>query len=62
MERLFEDAFREAFTVGVARVFAVAALVALACAALAWFGLRRGTATDRRDGRDRAGAGTLAHE
>ena len=27
MERLFEDAFREAFTVGVARVFAVAALV-----------------------------------
>ena len=30
MERLFEDAFREAFTVGVARVFAVAALVALA--------------------------------
>lgn len=40
MERLFEDAFREAFTVGVARVFAVAALVALACAVLAWFGLR----------------------
>ncbi len=40
MERLFEDAFREAFTVGVARVFAVAALVALACAALAWFGVR----------------------
>jgi EmrB/QacA subfamily drug resistance transporter len=42
MERLFEDAFREAFTVGVARVFAVAALVALSCAPLAWFGIRRG--------------------
>ena len=42
MEQLFEDAFREAFTVGVARVFAVAALVALACAVLAWFGLRPG--------------------
>jgi DHA2 family multidrug resistance protein-like MFS transporter len=41
MERQFEDAFREAFTVGVARVFAVAALVALACAVLAWLGLRR---------------------
>jgi DHA2 family multidrug resistance protein-like MFS transporter len=40
MERLFEDAFRDAFTVGVARVFAVAALVALACAVLAWFGVR----------------------
>jgi MFS family permease len=40
MERQFEDAFRQAFTVGTARVFAVAALVALACAVLAWFGLR----------------------
>ena len=40
MERHFEDAFREAFAVGVARVFAVAALVALACAVLAWFGVR----------------------
>ena len=40
MERLFEDAFREAFTVGVARVFAAAALVALVCAVLAWFGVR----------------------
>ncbi len=40
MEQQFEDAFREAFTVGVARVFAVAALVALACAILAWFGVR----------------------
>jgi MFS family permease len=40
MERQFEEAFREAFTVGVARVFAVAVLVALACAVLAWFGLR----------------------
>jgi len=42
MERLFEDSFRAAFTVGVARVFAVAALVALVCAALAWFGIRPG--------------------
>ena len=40
MERLFEDAFREAFTVGVARVFAVGALVALLCAVLAAVGLR----------------------
>jgi EmrB/QacA subfamily drug resistance transporter len=40
MERQFEEAFREAFTVGVARVFAVAAVVALACAILAWLGLR----------------------
>jgi hypothetical protein len=40
MQRQFEDAFREAFAVGVARVFAVAALVALACAVLAWFGVR----------------------
>jgi hypothetical protein len=41
MERQFEEAFRQAFTVGVARVFAVAAFVALACAVLAWFGLRK---------------------
>jgi EmrB/QacA subfamily drug resistance transporter len=41
MERQFEEAFRQAFTVGVARVFAVGALVALACAVLAWFGLRK---------------------
>jgi EmrB/QacA subfamily drug resistance transporter len=40
MERQFEEAFRAAFTVGVARVFAVAALVSLACAVLAWFGIR----------------------
>jgi hypothetical protein len=39
MERLFEDAFREAFTVGVARVFAVAAVVSAACAVLAWLAL-----------------------
>ncbi len=39
MERQFEDAFRQAFTVGVARVFAVAAGVALVCAALTWFGI-----------------------
>jgi DHA2 family multidrug resistance protein-like MFS transporter len=42
MEQLFEDAFRRAFTVGVARVFAAAALVALVCAVLAWFGVRPG--------------------
>jgi EmrB/QacA subfamily drug resistance transporter len=41
MERLFEESFRQAFTVGVARVFAVAAAVAAACAVLAWFGLPR---------------------
>jgi EmrB/QacA subfamily drug resistance transporter len=40
MERLFEESFREAFTVGVGRVFAVAALVALACAVVVWFGVR----------------------
>jgi EmrB/QacA subfamily drug resistance transporter len=48
MERLFEDSFREAFTVGVARVFAVAALVSLACAVLAWFGVRGRPAGARR--------------
>jgi EmrB/QacA subfamily drug resistance transporter len=42
MERLFEDAFRQAFTVGVARVFAVSAVAALVCALLAWFGVRPG--------------------
>ena len=42
MERDFEEAFRQSFTVGVARVFAVGALVALACAVLAWFALPRG--------------------
>lgn len=50
MEREFEDAFREAFTVGVARVFAVAAGIAGVCAVLAWVGVRPrgGTAvTDR---------------
>ena len=46
MERLFEDSFREAFTVGVARVFAVGALVAVVCAALAWRGL--GATGERR--------------
>jgi len=51
MERLFEDSFREAFTVGVARVFAVAAVVALVCAVLAWFGVRPGMAeANPRDG------------
>lgn len=41
MEHLFEGAFRDAFTVGVARVFLVAAGVALVCMVLAWFGLPR---------------------
>src|SRR5262249_45160699 len=40
MEHHFEEAFRQAFTVGVARVFLVASLVALACAVLAWFAIR----------------------
>src|SRR5262245_40262055 len=40
MERQFEEAFREAFTVGVARVFAVAALVALVCGVLTWLFVR----------------------
>jgi EmrB/QacA subfamily drug resistance transporter len=42
MRHLFEDSFRRAFTVGVARVFAAAALVAMVCAVLAWFGVRPG--------------------
>jgi DHA2 family multidrug resistance protein-like MFS transporter len=54
LERQFEEAFREAFTVGVARVFAVAAIVALACLALAWFGIRPGE--DRRTDISRARA------
>jgi MFS family permease len=41
MERLFEDSFRQAFTVGVTRVFAAAALLALVCAVLAWFGMKK---------------------
>jgi EmrB/QacA subfamily drug resistance transporter len=40
MEHLFEESFRQAFTVGVARVFLVAAVLALACAVLAWFFVR----------------------
>jgi EmrB/QacA subfamily drug resistance transporter len=40
MEDLFENSFRQAFTVGVARVFAVAALIALVCAVLAWIWIR----------------------
>ncbi|HXK11352.1 MAG TPA: MFS transporter [Vicinamibacteria bacterium] len=38
----FEAAFRQAFAVGVARVFAVAALITAVCAVLAWFGVRPG--------------------
>lgn len=53
MEKLFEDSFRAAFTIGVARVFAVAALVALACATLAWFGLRPGPEGASGDSRAR---------
>jgi hypothetical protein len=56
MERLFEDSFRTAFTVGVARVFAVAALIALVCAVLAWFGIRPGAvAAHASGGTDAAG-------
>jgi EmrB/QacA subfamily drug resistance transporter len=40
MEHQFEEAFRQAFTVGVARVFAVAALVAALSALMVWWGLR----------------------
>jgi DHA2 family multidrug resistance protein-like MFS transporter len=39
LEGQFEEAFRQAFTVGVARVFLTATAVALACAALAWIAL-----------------------
>jgi len=39
MEGLFEESFRQAFTVGVARVFLAAAILAAACVLLAWFGL-----------------------
>jgi EmrB/QacA subfamily drug resistance transporter len=48
MEHQFEEAFRQAFTVGVARVFAVAALVAAACAVLAWFRVREHATTPAR--------------
>ena len=41
MQHTFEEAFRQAFTVGVARVFAVGALVAVVCAVLAWLGIPR---------------------
>jgi EmrB/QacA subfamily drug resistance transporter len=36
LEGQFEEAYRQAFATGVARVFLVAALLTLACAALAW--------------------------
>jgi MFS family permease len=64
MQRQFEEAFRTAFTVGVARVFAVAALVALACAALAWFGIpARGPAPPvRESGRADGPAPSGEHE
>jgi len=55
MEQHFEAAFRAAFTVGVARVFLVAALIAVGCAVLAWFGLaRRGAAGSGRPESSRA--------
>jgi MFS family permease len=50
MERLFEEAFREAFTVGVARVFAVGAIVALLCAVLAAMGFRSRANAERGGG------------
>src|SRR5262245_15995346 len=40
MEGQFEEAFRQAFTVGVARVFLAACVLALACAAVAWVGVK----------------------
>jgi MFS family permease len=52
LEHRFEEAFREAFTVGVARVFAVAALVALACALLAWLGVGPGKIRAAGEGGD----------
>ncbi|HXY38308.1 MAG TPA: MFS transporter [Vicinamibacteria bacterium] len=55
MEQHFEAAFRASFTVGVARVFLVAALIAVACAVLAWFGLAgRGAASSGRPDLGRA--------
>jgi EmrB/QacA subfamily drug resistance transporter len=56
MERQFEEAFRAAFTVGVARVFAVAALVALACAVLAWLFVRERLPAEAGAGRAPAAA------
>jgi EmrB/QacA subfamily drug resistance transporter len=50
MERLFEGAFRAAFTVGVARVFAAAALLAVVCAVLTWLGVRAGSLPASGDG------------
>ncbi len=56
LEEHFESAFRAAFTVGVARVFLVAALIAVGCAVLAWFGLsgRHAAGSDRPESSDRA--------
>jgi EmrB/QacA subfamily drug resistance transporter len=56
MERQFEDAFREAFTIGVARVFAVAALVAAVCFAIVSFGLRKAREADTHAAAAAAGA------
>jgi EmrB/QacA subfamily drug resistance transporter len=42
MERQFEEAFRAAFTAGVAHVFAIAALVAVGAGLVAWFAPGRG--------------------
>jgi EmrB/QacA subfamily drug resistance transporter len=47
LEGQFEEAYRQAFAVGVARVFLVAALLALACAALAWAAVPARTARAR---------------
>jgi DHA2 family multidrug resistance protein-like MFS transporter len=41
MEQQFEEAYRVAFTAGVAHVFLIAAVLAAAAAVLAWFGLDR---------------------
>jgi MFS family permease len=45
MEHQFEEAFRVAFTAGVARVFELAAFIAVAAALMSWFGLARPAAT-----------------
>jgi EmrB/QacA subfamily drug resistance transporter len=54
MERQFEEAYRQAFSLGVARVFAVSAALGLACAALAWFGLGGRGTTEASEQRARA--------
>lgn len=49
LEGQFEEAYRYAFTAGVARVFLVAALLAAACAVLAWAAVPRRVASPVRE-------------